>query len=245
MSIYVFLGPTLPVDQARHELDAIYLPPVAQGDIFRLVAERPRAIGIVDGYFGAVRSVWHKELLWAMTKGIHLYGSSSMGALRAAETASFGMIGVGKIFQAFHNGTLEDDDEVAVTHLSQECGYKKLSTAMVNVRATVDAAIAKGIVSAASGLEFVRIAKSMFYPERCYESILLRSIQCGVPPSQVESFKAWLPSGEVDQKASDAIEMLRAIRSDLSHGLEKKQVSYYFEFSETCSANDIESSQSS
>src|SRR5690348_4729362 len=152
MSVYVFLGPTLPIERAREELEATYLPPVAQGDIFRLACEMPTAIGIIDGYFGTVRSVWHKELLWAMSKGIRLYGSASMGALRAAETASFGMVGVGRIFEDFQNGTLEDDDEVTVAHLPQEAGYKKLSTAMANIRATVRAAVAARVINPESGL---------------------------------------------------------------------------------------------
>ena len=59
------------------------------------------AIGIVDGYFEGVLSVWHKEILWAMAEGIHVFGSASMGALRAAELHPFGMHGTGRIFEAF------------------------------------------------------------------------------------------------------------------------------------------------
>ena len=88
MTIYVFLGPTLPADQARAELpSAVFLPPVSQGDLYRVALRGPRAIGIVDGYFHRVPAIWHKEVLWAMSRGIHIYGSASMGALRAAELA--------------------------------------------------------------------------------------------------------------------------------------------------------------
>ena len=51
--------------------------------IGRSIAHRPRAIGIIDGYFQQVPSVWHKEILWAMAQGVHVFGSASMGALRA------------------------------------------------------------------------------------------------------------------------------------------------------------------
>jgi hypothetical protein len=37
MSIYVFLGPTLPVAEARKVLDAVYLPPVTLGDVLSVV----------------------------------------------------------------------------------------------------------------------------------------------------------------------------------------------------------------
>src|SRR6185295_18286818 len=118
------------------ELAAIYLPPVSQGDVYRLARLGPRAIGIIDGYFDRVPAVWHKEILWALARGIHVFGSASMGALRAAELAAFGMLGVGEIFEAFRDGVLDDDAEVAVAHGQAESGYRATSEAMVNVRAT-------------------------------------------------------------------------------------------------------------
>ena len=58
MSVYVFVGPTLSHEEARTELDAIYLPPAAQGDVYRAALRRPRAIGIIDGYFESVPSIY-------------------------------------------------------------------------------------------------------------------------------------------------------------------------------------------
>src|SRR5207247_669783 len=133
-------GPTLSPDDARGELDAVYLPPVSQGDVYRVALERPQAIGIIDGYFERVPAVWHKEILWALAQGIRVYGSASMGALRAVELAPFGMDGIGRIFEAYQKGILEDDDEVAVAHSPVEMGYRVLSEAMVNIRHTLAAA---------------------------------------------------------------------------------------------------------
>ncbi|MGI9488370.1 MAG: TfuA-like protein [Geminicoccaceae bacterium] len=97
MTACVFLGPTMPVDLAHRILTASYLPPVRQGDIYRAIKRfRPRMIGIADGYFHQVPPVWHKENLCAMAKGVHVLGSASMGALRAAELQAFHMEGVGK-----------------------------------------------------------------------------------------------------------------------------------------------------
>ena len=89
----------------RAILDADYRPPAKQGDICRAVQERgPDAVALIDGYFEQVPAVWHKEILWAMKLGVQVYGASSMGALRAAELQQFGMIGVGKIFEAYVSG---------------------------------------------------------------------------------------------------------------------------------------------
>ena len=62
--------------------------------MFQRFAGAPGAIGVIDGYFDGVPSVWHKEILWALSQGIRVFGGASMGALRAAELDGFGMTGV-------------------------------------------------------------------------------------------------------------------------------------------------------
>jgi len=89
-------------------------PPVRQGDVYLAALSSPAIIGIIDGYFEIVPTVWHKEILWAMDRGIHVYGGASIGALRAAELADFGMTGIGQIYEQYRAGQLTDDDEVAV-----------------------------------------------------------------------------------------------------------------------------------
>src|SRR5271157_5600425 len=136
MNVIVFTGPTLTPQEVRQVIDAECLPPVSQGDVYRAALRRPRVIGIIDGYFERMPAVWHKEILWALSQGIHVFGAASMGALRAAELAPFGMKGIGSIYEAFHSGELEDDDEVAVAHGDESTGYRSTSEAMVNIRAT-------------------------------------------------------------------------------------------------------------
>ena len=112
MNVYIFAGPTISATEAGRKLKAVYLPPAAEGDVCRVVLEGARAIGIIDGYFQSVPAVRHKEILWAMSRGIHVFGSASIGALRAAELAPFGMEGVGTVFELYRDGTLEEDGEL-------------------------------------------------------------------------------------------------------------------------------------
>jgi hypothetical protein len=235
----VFLGPTLPPEEAAAALDAVYLPPVQQGDLYRAaVRHRPRAIGIVDGYFQHVPSVWHKEILWAMAEGIHVFGAASMGALRAAELAAFGMRGVGRIFEAYRTGrfepyadeVFEDEDEVAIVH-RPDAGYLALSEAMVNIRSTLAAAAGAGIISAATRDGLVRIAKQLFYPERSWERILGPEAR-GAPEREVEALRRWLPVGRVDQKRDDAQAMLAAMRDWLAADPPPARVGFVFQRSE-------------
>ena len=113
------------------------LPPAGVGDIARAVRRGPRAIALIDGMFERVLPVWHKEILWAMARGVHVFGAASMGALRAAELHAFGMQGVGRIFEAYRYGELEADDEVAVLHGPADLGFVAVTEALVNVRATL------------------------------------------------------------------------------------------------------------
>ena len=69
MTAIVFVGPTLHAQEIAEAGDFVSLPPVAQGDVYRAALSRPRAIGIIDGYFSGVPAVWHKEILWAMSRG--------------------------------------------------------------------------------------------------------------------------------------------------------------------------------
>jgi hypothetical protein len=230
VSVYVFAGPTISAEEGRSVLDAVFLPPVSQGDVYRVARKRPAAVGIVDGFFERVPAVWHKEILWAMKQGIHVYGSASMGALRAAELEAFGMEGVGVIFEAFRDGVLEDDDEVAVVHGPAETGYRPQSEAMVNIRPTLASAATSGAISTAAQVELERVAKGLFYPDRFYPVILRRAAEAGnVPTAELDALREWLLQGRVDQKRDDALAMLAAMRERLLAGSSPKRVRYAFE----------------
>jgi hypothetical protein len=229
VNIVVFTGPTLAADEASAVLDADYRPPAAQGDVYRAAARSPGVIGIIDGYFERTPSVWHKEILWAMSRGIHVFGGASMGALRAAELDAFGMEGVGRIFEAYRDGALEDDDEVAVVHAAAEFGFRPGSDAMVDIRATIARAVGAGVLSAATGLAFECIAKDMFYPRRNYTAIARCAIESGLPHGEVGGFLQWLPEHRFSQKRADAVAMLKTIRHRIESGLEAKRVKFSFE----------------
>jgi hypothetical protein len=229
VNVYVFVGPTLNGADARAELEAVYLPPVAQGDVYRVACHNPVAIGIIDGYFQRVPAVWHKEILWAMTRGIHVFGAASMGALRAAELASFGMEGVGKIFEAYRDGILNDDDEVAVRHGPAEAGFRASSEAMVNIRATVAASEASGVISQTTRETLERTAKEQFYPNRIYPAIVQRAADCGASEEELTAFVGWLVNGRIDQKRDDALAMLKRMRTFLASSPKPKPVEFRLE----------------
>ena len=148
--IVVLLGPTLPVAEARTHLDAIYLPPAEQGSVFRAVVEhRPAVLAIIDGAFAQRPAVRHKEILWAMAGGVEVHGAASMGALRAAELAPYGMIGHGFVYRWYRRTPLADDEEVAVAMAPPELGSAALGEALINMRLTLRRAERRGVVGRA------------------------------------------------------------------------------------------------
>lgn len=219
----VFLGPTLPLAAASGLCDAVFLPPARRGDVAAVIDRyKPETIALIDGYFEQVPAVWHKEILFALAQGIVVAGAASIGALRAAELRAFGMIGVGRVFDAYVSGRFEpftdpfeDDDEVAVVHGPLELAYAA-SDAMVDIRATLAAAMQGGVIGADDGRTIARIAKALFYKDRTYAAVL-SAAAAHVAPRALEALEAWLPQGRVLQKRQDAEELLRQLaRCELS-----------------------------
>jgi hypothetical protein len=202
--VVVFAGPSISKLDLSRFPQIFFLPPAAQGDIFRACRSKPKVIGLIDGYFDGVPSVWHKEILWALSQGIAVFGSASMGALRAAELDSFGMKGVGKIYRWYRDGVLEDDDEVALLHGPEETQFCPLSEAMVNVRATCEAALGASVLNSASARHITAVAKQIHYKDRSWNSILGSS-------TEFSAFRTWLDQNFVDQKALDAIAMIEEL----------------------------------
>lgn len=167
-----------------------------------------------------------------MAEGIHLFGSASMGALRAAELYPFGMVGVGQIFESYRDGALEDDDEVAVWHGPEESGYLSLSEALVNIRATLERAADERVIDEPTLVALTAIAKALFYADRSFSKILKQGAEAGLPSRTLDRLQEWLPSGQVNQKRSDAIAMLQAMGERLAAGLAPLEVSYRFQKAE-------------
>jgi hypothetical protein len=231
MSVVIFCGPTLGEQDRARYADFEFLPPVRQGELYAAACKGPRAIGVIDGYFDGVPAVWHKEILWAMTQGIAVFGASSMGALRAAELHAFGMRGVGRIFEDYRDGTLTDDDEVALVHGPAETGYLQLSVPMVNIRATLDRALSEGVLDAPAANVIASVAKAQFYQDRTWKSALLDA-SARLPDTALARFDAWLPTGKVDQKREDALLLLKSIKEFVSHGGRAEPPAFSFEWTE-------------
>ncbi|WP_137128995.1 TfuA-like protein [Rhizobium sp. FY34] len=201
----VFVGPSLP-DAASHAAPGVDVrPPARQGDLMEAFAGGAKVVGLIDGYFEMVAPVWHKEILYLLSQGVAVIGASSMGALRAAECAPFGMIGIGRIFEDYASGIRVDDADVALQHGPAELGYPPLTVPFVNVEATLGKALSLGLLSADECHALQSVAGQMFYKTRSWKSL---SIQAGFDWPRIRSM---LALAGVDQKKQDALQLLDAM----------------------------------
>lgn len=211
----VFLGPSLPADRARALIaDAIFLPPVRKGDVLRALRYKPNAIAIIDGAFEHTASVWHKEILYAMSLGIRVIGGASMGALRAAELADLGMEGRGRIFDDFYSGRIIADDEVAVLHGPVRNGYKSVTVPLVEVRYALDEAIDAIALDPVAASNILEAGTRFFYKDRTWHDVIVHCVASD-PDQEPEylRFSSWLPVF-LSRKSRDAEEVISALLSE-------------------------------
>jgi len=223
----VFVGPTLSGHPVLASRAFVFRPPASEGDVYRASLKRPAAIGLIDGQFENVPSVWHKEILWALSQGIPVFGAASMGALRASELDRFGMIGVGAIYEAYRDGRYVDDDEVAIVHAPRELRYTPLSLALADIRATLAAAQRAKILSPALARKLVRIAKTTFFKDRTWGAILPDGLR-GSDARSARRVRHWIATNAVSQKETDALLLLERVRD-----LREPVVQPAFEFQNT------------
>jgi TfuA protein len=206
--IIVFLGPSLDLRSAEEILPAEYRPPAKRGDLLRAVEDGAAIIGLIDGVFHQESAVAHREILAAVKKGVRVVGASSMGALRAAEMDTLGMVGIGEVYRMYRNGELVSDDEVALVF--DPVSGCSLSEPLINIRFTLQAAERQEIITAPAHAALLAAARSIFYPQRTYARIAAvagDALDTGVQ----ERFLAWVQDHACDRKREDAIEALRYI----------------------------------
>jgi hypothetical protein len=207
--IIVFLGPSLELSEAEKILSAEYRPPAKRGDLLAAAGEGATIIGLIDGVFHQESAVAHREILAAIQHGVTVIGASSMGALRAAEMHTLGMVGIGEIFRMYESGELESDDEVALV-FDPESGLA-LSEPLINIRFTLKRAVNEGIIDAPEHDALLAPARSLFYPKRTYGAIVSAAGDA-VDEKVRKRFLDWVITGACDQKREDAVAALRYIR---------------------------------
>lgn len=205
----VFLGPSLDRETASRLLpQAEFRPPVRRGDLAPLLDAPPAAIGIIDGEFYQSLAVSPKEILPFLKRGVAVLGSSSMGALRAAELRAHGMTGAGTVFEWFRRGRLSDDDEVAMTFCPST--LRPLSEPLVNFRVALRAAQKAGLISAGERVALSRRMKRRYFPARTLAALAQDAPL--ILGARAPALLAWWRAHAPNAKADDARQLLEQMR---------------------------------
>jgi hypothetical protein len=215
MKVVVFLGPSLSQQEAKEILnEAEYRPPAGRGDIIRAANDGADAIGLIDGVFYQQAAVSHREILYAIKKGITVIGGSSMGAIRASELDEYGMVGVGKIYKWYKKGTINSDDEVALAFNPETLA--PITEPLVNIRATLEGLLKRKEVSEEEGEITLKAAKTIPFQLRNFQRIVQRAMMDGLDKERGRIILDKMKAERVDQKRLDAIEALNKLKELLS-----------------------------
>lgn len=173
LNAVIYVGPSLTIaDFDAYPRDCLdFRPPIKRGELLPAVAAGHRLIGIIDGNFLQDIAVSPKEVWRALESGVTIFGGASMGALRAVELCSLGMIGVGQIFEWYRSGRLNRDDDVGVMYTVIRNRYRLLTVPMVNVIWVVDQALLNGFIDDVLAQNVLERARSIDWRERTWQAI--------------------------------------------------------------------------
>lgn len=215
VKIIIYAGLSLPFSEAKEILDTtddievIYKRPVQRGDLNQAVKEHPDIIAIIDGVFHQNSAVGHREILDVIKKGIKVYGASSMGALRASELDSLGMIGTGYCYKQYATGEIDSDDDVAVMLDSET--LEALSIPLINMKYVFENAVSENILTDDEKDELLTIAKKTYYPKRNYAQTLSQS---SLSENKKNELVDYIRISK-DIKKEDAKELLECIKNEI------------------------------
>jgi hypothetical protein len=206
----VFAGPSF----TGAELDRriARFGPAQLGSVYLAARSGYKVIGLVDGIFGNVPTVWHKEILYALDHGCVVCGSSSIGALRAAELHAYGMQGIGLCYRLYRAGLITDDDEVAVLHGDATTNYAHFSEPLVNARLTLRKLRRRALVSPNQELEAVTRFKALHFSQRTFAEYR-RTLTSAFGAHEGNRIERLFQSHYRDIKREDARQLVRYVLS--------------------------------
>lgn len=213
--IIVFSGLTIKQSTVKNYCNCLFFDPVKAGDIPSIVnTHKPKCIGIIDGFFHNTSAVLHKDILYALSKGVQVFGAGSIGALRAAELYPYGMIGIGKIYLDYKNEVVTGDDEVAVpsVYLPSLKSFIVPNNydALINFRYTLQNAKDKGIIDDSFVAKCISFLKTKSFIDRNWQLIFDEKI--GLDLSMLKSLQQNFEKVYINQKQLDSIELLKQLK---------------------------------
>lgn len=213
----IFIGPSMTrAEVGKHlKVKAELKPPVQRGDLENLSAD-VRIVCIIDGVFYTKRAVSPREVLKLLKRGVRVLGSSSMGALRAAELSVYGMEGIGEVFQMYERGEIDSDAEVALTFNPET--YEVVTEPMVNIRYCLKRALQDQILTKEETILVIGAAKDIYFPGLTYPALFARISRTKIILTErLDQLKNYVRNNgaELDVKRLDALALINRLNAEL------------------------------
>ena len=213
MKILVFAGPSLtrPLPTLS-ENEIILFPPAGQCDVMSAVHRlSPDVVIIADIRIWPSMSVLHKELIWALAKGVRIIGTAAGGALRAAELAFCGMKGHGRVYEMTTAGQIEDDAEVFCLWEKNEAGYTRQTLPLVNIRATLERLKVREEIGENGAEAVLAAARAIYYKNRTFSALEAGLADAGLNARRIATLMECLTKNYCDVQSDDLSDTLERI----------------------------------
>ena len=226
----IFSGPTLSrADVQRLSSNVVWHPPAIAGDLLQAQRQGFKHIILVDGQFGKAASVWHKEIIYLLAKGIHITGIASLGALRAIECQPYGMKAHGQVVDFITHSSDFDDADVMVNYIDQPV-HIATTLAHVNVALNMLAWQQAGYFTDTQTQWILDCSRQLYYQQRTLITLCKKIEEKNAQLSK--TFKKHMQENYVDYKQQDVIHYLTtAYQTD--EPLVTKKPTFNFEWSST------------
>ncbi len=193
---HIYTGTSLKI--ASKSEDVIVHPPIVRGDLINSKYRKGDSVLIIDGFFHQRESVDLTEIKHTIHSGILVYGTSSMGALRAVEAQALGMKGFGYIYRLLRRQAIVDDEIVA--QLVNPIDYTPITYALIDVYYAIKQLRINNSINDSQYFDLVRMMSTSHYSERDSTTLISAMAQVGANQE--------LLTNEIDQgsrKKRDAI----------------------------------------
>ncbi len=208
----VFAGGSISPGDVPPDADMVWAGPAEQGDMLAAVLEGFSTILIVDGYFYSRFPCTTFEVMLALEQGLNVFGSSSIGALRAVELSRYGMEGAGKVFEYLRRREVKPYHVVAQTYDEDD---RPVTTPLVQVTYFIECAVAAGVISTDTGRRCHAVVEAMHFTELSTGNVF-RSLENrdDLPDGTVRSLRDYLEENQAafDIKKQDALRLLSEFR---------------------------------
>jgi hypothetical protein len=204
----VFAGISISHAKVRDLVLADVRPPVQEGDL-DLLRGIGTIVAIIDGELAPNALLSAGEIKRAIGRGMDLRGSSSVGALRAAELRHRGMMGSGWVHRAFCTGWLTGTEEIAV--LYDPRSFHPLTVPLVTVRFWLKRFVRTGVITALGAGAVMNAVKALRLQERTPQKVLMRLADTPIPEQMRKEINR-ITDSHYDIKARDALHLLRSLK---------------------------------